>query len=61
LISGGHKSEYDHLKDSIINFPSPEGFKQMMIDSGFSDCISKNIFFDVVHLYVGYKKVTVEN
>mmetsp|Transcript_26194 Transcript_26194/g.25032 ORF Transcript_26194/g.25032 Transcript_26194/m.25032 type:complete len:279 (-) Transcript_26194:55-891(-) len=56
LISGGHKSEYDHLKDSIINFPSPEGFKQMMIDSGFSDCISKNIFFDVVHLYIDIKK-----
>lgn len=61
LISGGHKSEYDHLKDSIINFPSPEGFKQMMIESGFSDCITKNIFFDVVYLYIGYKKVAVEN
>jgi demethylmenaquinone methyltransferase / 2-methoxy-6-polyprenyl-1,4-benzoquinol methylase len=52
-----HNAEYDHLRDSILNFPSPAGFKQMMIDSGFTDCINKDLFFDVVHLYVCHKIV----
>jgi demethylmenaquinone methyltransferase/2-methoxy-6-polyprenyl-1,4-benzoquinol methylase len=56
LISGGHTKEYDHLRDSILNFPSPDGFKEMMLKSGFADCISKSIFFDVVHLYICHKK-----
>ena len=52
LISGGHNAEYDHLRDSILNFPSPTGFKQMMTDSGFSKCMNKDLFFDVVHIFI---------
>ena len=60
LVSGGHNAEYDHLRDSILNFPSPAGFTQMMTDSGFSECIHKDLFFDVVHLFICYKRVVVE-
>ena len=57
LVSGGHNAEYDHLRDSILNFPNPTGFKQMIVESGFVDCINKDLFFDVVHLYICHKRV----
>lgn len=56
VIAGGHLSEYDHLRDSILNFPSPDGFKEMIKNASFINIISKNIFFDVVHLYIFNKK-----
>ena len=60
LVSGGHSAEYDHLRDSILNFPSPTGFKEMMTDSGFSECINKDLFFDVVHIFICHKRTAIE-
>jgi demethylmenaquinone methyltransferase / 2-methoxy-6-polyprenyl-1,4-benzoquinol methylase len=57
LISGGHTAEYDHLRDSILNFPSPSGFQQMMTDAGFSDCGNADLFLDSVYLYTCSKIV----
>ena len=56
LISGGHKAEYDHLRDSILNFPSPTGFKELVTSCGFTDCTNVDLFLDAVHLYVCQKK-----
>ena len=57
LISGGRTAEYDHLRDSILNFPSPTGFQQMMTDAGFSDCSNSDLFLDSVYLYTCLKIV----
>lgn len=57
LVSGGRTAEYDHLRDSILNFPSPSGFKEMITDSGFSDCTNVDLFLDAVHLYICHKVV----
>jgi demethylmenaquinone methyltransferase/2-methoxy-6-polyprenyl-1,4-benzoquinol methylase len=51
LVAGGHNAEYDHLRDSILNFPSPENFVAEMAGAGFKDCQAKNVFFDVVYLF----------
>jgi len=51
LVAGGHNAEYDHLRDSILNFPSPENFVVEMTESGFKGCVAKNVFFDVVYLF----------
>ena len=56
LISGGHKAEYDHLRDSILNFPTPEGFKELVASCGFTDCTNVDLFLDTVHLYMCFKK-----
>lgn len=48
LISGGHTKAYNHLSDSIFNFPSTGEFKSMMESSGFSDCRVESVFFNVV-------------
>lgn len=56
LISGGRKAEYDHLRDSILNFPSPTGFKELVTSCGFTDCTNVDLFLDAVHLYICLKK-----
>ena len=57
LVSGGRTAEYDHLRDSILNFPSPTGFKEMITESGFSDCTNVDLFLDAVYLYICHKVV----
>ena len=59
LISGGHKAEYDHLRDSILNFPSPTGFIELVTSCGFTDCSNVDLFLDTVHLYICSKKSVV--
>jgi demethylmenaquinone methyltransferase/2-methoxy-6-polyprenyl-1,4-benzoquinol methylase len=51
ILSGGLKSEYDHLRDSIINFPTPPEFVKLMESAGFSNCATSDLFFDTVYLY----------
>jgi demethylmenaquinone methyltransferase/2-methoxy-6-polyprenyl-1,4-benzoquinol methylase len=60
ILSGGLKSEYEHLKDSIIKFPSPPEFAEAMEHAGFSGCSAKDLFFDSVHLYICRKVQLVE-
>jgi hypothetical protein len=51
ISSGGKAAEYQHLTDSIYNFPSPERFQAVMEEVGFVQCSHEDIFHDVVHLY----------
>lgn len=56
VISGGHTAAYNHLSDSIFNFPSTEEFKQLMLDAGFAECHIESVFFNVVNLCICSKK-----
>ena len=52
LVAGrGHAAEYDHLRDSILSFPTPPQFVEIMENSGLSNCQARNVFMDVVHLF----------
>ena len=51
LSSQGLVKEYNHLRDSILNFPSPEEFVSMMLDVGFVDCTASNIAFDAIYIF----------
>ena len=52
LVAGpSHSAEYDHLRDSILNFPSPEEFLSLMHKSGMKNCHSRNVFFETVYQF----------
>ena len=46
---------YQYLPDSVINFPAPEDFAQIMIKAGFSDVRWKRMTLGIVNLFIGYK------
>jgi len=52
FFANGHSSEYRHLSDSILNFPEENEFVKEIIDSDFSSCSIKNIFFHVVIVFI---------
>lgn len=47
---------YQYLHDSVINFPAPENFAQIIISAGFTDVRWKRMTSGIVNLFVGYKK-----
>lgn len=49
--SQGLAKEYSHLRDSILNFPSPNEFRSMMVDTGFVNCTATDVAFDVVYIF----------
>lgn len=51
VVAGGHGAEYDHLRDSIIHFPSPPAFVDLMMQAGLTNCQASNVFLDVVYLF----------
>lgn len=52
LVAGrGHGAEYQHLADSIINFPTPAGFVDLMTAAGLRNCTARNVFMEVVYLF----------
>jgi len=46
-----HEEEYNHLRDSILNFPTPEEFVLSMSAAGLRGCVHKNVFLHVVVLF----------
>ena len=50
-ISGDARA-YNHLSDSIFNFPSANDFREMMESSGFASCRLESVFFNVVQACV---------
>lgn len=44
---------YAYLTSSVVAFPSPEVFSQMMRDAGFEAVRAQRLSFGAVHLYVG--------
>lgn len=55
VMSLGHNNEYSHLSDSIFNFPSPSEFNEELVKAGFKSCTNKNIFQDLVYIWVCIK------
>lgn len=54
LISG-KKSAYKYLPDSVLHFPKPDVFIQMMSDAGFKNIEHKSFTFGLCRMFVGYK------
>lgn len=50
VMSRGHNSEYNHLRDSILTFPSPLDFQREMEEVGFQHCHLDNVFAHIVFL-----------
>jgi len=51
IASNGHASEYDHLRKSILEFPSPSAFTELMSTKLGSHCSAEDIFFDLVYIF----------
>jgi len=54
IFSNGHMREYNHLRQSIADFPPPPAFMGMLSAAGFVDCVDHDLIFDVVHVFVCY-------
>lgn len=54
LVSG-NKQAYKYLPVSVLNFPKPDAFLQMMREAGFTRTELKTYTFGLCRLYVGYK------
>lgn len=54
LISG-NKEAYKYLPASVLNFPKPDAFLQMMYEAGFQECKQKAYTFGLCRLYIGTK------
>lgn len=48
---------YRYLADSILHFPSPSDFSDMMKSAGLSPVESYSLAFGITHLFVGTKQV----
>ncbi len=44
---------YSYLADSIMHFPSPEAFRDLMRQAGLTDIVYHSLSFGLAHLYIG--------
>ncbi|MBN2567829.1 MAG: ubiquinone/menaquinone biosynthesis methyltransferase [Deltaproteobacteria bacterium] len=51
----GYPAAYAYLADSIIHFPSPDNFVQIMKDTGLTDIHYYPLTMGITHLYIGIK------
>lgn len=51
----GERGAYDYLPASVLRFPAPERFVQMMRESGFSTVRHRAFTFGICRMYVGEK------
>jgi demethylmenaquinone methyltransferase/2-methoxy-6-polyprenyl-1,4-benzoquinol methylase len=51
-------SAYKYLPDSVLEFPSQEEFKKLMIQAGFSNVEYYVLTFGIATVYVGVKPAT---
>ena len=52
---------YQYLPDSVVNFPEPHAFAELMRSAGFSDVRWRKLTGGIATLYVGYKNLAVES
>ena len=52
-IISGNNMAYKYLPDSVLKFPKPEVFKQMMRDAGFKDVEAKAFTFGLCRMFIG--------
>lgn len=54
-IISGKKTAYKYLSDSVIDFPNPEEFKKIMLDSGLKKVEYHRLTFSIVTVHAGTK------
>ena len=52
----GNKSAYEYLPSSVLRFPAPEKFMEMMQEAGFEQVRKKSFTMGICHMYLGIKK-----
>lgn len=55
-IFSPNPAAYRYLADSILHFPSPTDFSEMMKRAGLSAVETYSLTFGITHLFVGFKK-----
>lgn len=51
----GNRGAYKYLPASVLHFPAPDRFVQMMHEAGFPEVSHKAFTFDICRMYVGIK------
>ena len=52
----GNRSAYEYLPSSVLRFPAPEKFMEMMQEAGFEQVRKKSFTMGICHMYIGIKK-----
>lgn len=55
MISG-NRSAYKYLPASVLKFPAPDKFTEMMKNAGFEPVEHKSMTFGICRMYVGHKR-----
>ncbi|MBI4595318.1 MAG: bifunctional demethylmenaquinone methyltransferase/2-methoxy-6-polyprenyl-1,4-benzoquinol methylase UbiE [Candidatus Tectomicrobia bacterium] len=50
-----HKNAYQYLSDTILSFPDPDKFAQLMEEAGLKDVTYHKLTFGIVNLHIGRK------
>ncbi len=51
----GDRGAYEYLPASVLRFPAPEKFMEMMRDAGFNDVKHKSLTMGICRMYIGKK------
>ncbi len=51
----GNRGAYEYLPASVLHFPAPEKFMDMMTEAGFISVEHKAFTFGICRMYIGYK------
>ena len=52
----GNRGAYEYLPSSVLRFPAPEKFMEMMQETGFVQVRKKSFTMGICHMYLGIKK-----
>ena len=52
----GNRGAYEYLPSSVLRFPAPEKFMEMMQEAGFGQVRKKSFTMGICHMYIGIKK-----
>jgi demethylmenaquinone methyltransferase/2-methoxy-6-polyprenyl-1,4-benzoquinol methylase len=52
----GNRGAYEYLPSSVLRFPAPEKFMEMMNEAGFEQVHKKSFTMGICHMYIGIKK-----
>ena len=52
----GNRGAYEYLPSSVLRFPTPERFMEMMQEAGFEQVRKKSFTMGICHMYIGIKK-----
>ncbi len=53
----GNRSAYEYLPESVIRFPKPERFMEMMMEAGFSKVRHKSFTMSTCRMFIGVKSL----